>query len=101
MFLFSVEKEMKLRSHAVQRNLPRPLDVNENILRNAGPDDPPLSELQKVRVRVVVVLLSAPPHNFIVIDCEIFSTVILLLLIQEGLLSITSKSVCTEYWLTA
>ena len=39
---------MKLRSHAVQRHLPRPLDVNENILRNAGPDDPPLSELQKV-----------------------------------------------------
>ena len=55
--LFSVEKEMKLRSHAVQRNLPRPLDVNENILRNGGPDDPPLSELQKVRVRVVLVEL--------------------------------------------
>ena len=39
---------MKLRSHAVQRSLPRPLDVNENILRNVGSDDPPLSELQKV-----------------------------------------------------
>ena len=31
---------------------------------------------------------------------EIFSTVILLL-IQEGLLSVTSEIMCTEYWLTA
>ena len=32
---------------------------------------------------------------------EIISTVILLLpLIQEGLLSVTSKSMCTKYWLT-
>ena len=34
-------------------------------------------------------------------DCEIISTVILLMLIQEGLLAVTSKSVCTKYWLTA
>ena len=33
---------------------------------------------------------------------EIISTAILLLpLIQEGLLSITSESMCTKYWLTA
>ena len=31
---------------------------------------------------------------------EIFSIVILLPLIQEGLLSVTSESMCTEYWLT-
>ena len=59
MFVFSVEKEMKLRSHAVQRNLPRPLDVNENILRNAGPDDPPLSELQKVRIWFIYVVIQS------------------------------------------
>ena len=34
-------------------------------------------------------------------DHEIFSTVILLLLIQVGMLSVTSKSMCTKYWLTA
>ena len=31
---------------------------------------------------------------------EIFSTVIFLLLIQEGLLSVTNESMCTKYWLT-
>ena len=36
------------------------------------------------------------------IDYEIISTVILLLLlIQEGLLSVTSESMCTKYWLSA
>ena len=35
------------------------------------------------------------------IDCEIFSTGILFpLLIQEGLLSVIRKSICTKYWLT-
>ena len=43
------------------------------------------------------------PHTFVEIDQAIFSTVILPLpLIQEGLLSVTSESMCTaEYWLTA
>ena len=42
------------------------------------------------------------PHAFVEIDHEIFSSVILiLLLIQEGLLSNTSKSTCSEYGLTA
>ena len=41
-------------------------------------------------------------HTVVEIDHEITSTVILLLsLIQEGLLSDTSKSVCTKYWLSA
>ena len=41
-------------------------------------------------------------HTFIETDHEIFSTVILSLpLIQEGLLSVTSGSKCTKYWLTA
>ena len=35
------------------------------------------------------------------IDHEIISTVILLPLIQEGLLSVTSKSMCMKYWLNA
>ena len=42
----------------------------------------------------------AQPHTFMEIYLKIFSTAILLLpLIQEGLLSVTSESLCTEYWL--
>ena len=38
-------------------------------------------------------------HTFLEIDHEIIFTVILLLpLIQEGLLSITSESMCMKYW---
>ena len=44
-------------------------------------------------------------HTFVEIDHEIISAVILRpspeLIIQEGLLSVTSKSMCTKYWLTA
>ena len=39
-------------------------------------------------------------HAFMNIDHEIFSRAILLLLIQEGQLSVTSKSMFLEYWLT-
>ena len=47
-------------------------------------------------------LIPARSHTFVEIDHEIVSTVILLPpLIQEGLLSVTSKSMCTKYWLTA
>ena len=49
----------------------------------------------------VVNLIPAWPHTFGEIDHKIFSTVILLPLIQEGSLSVTSESMCTEYWLTA
>ena len=45
-----MEKELKSQSHAVQRSLPRPVDVNENILRDVGPNDPALSDLQKVPI---------------------------------------------------
>ena len=41
-------------------------------------------------------------HTFVDTDHEIISTVILLLaLIQEGMLSVTSESMCMKYWLTA
>ena len=40
-------------------------------------------------------------HTFMETDREIYSMVILPLpLIQEGLLSVTSESMCTKYWLT-
>ena len=44
-------------------------------------------------------------HTFVEIDHEMISTVILLpstdSFIQEGLLSVTSEIICTNYWLTA
>ena len=41
-------------------------------------------------------------HSFVEIGHEIISTAILLLrLIQEEGLSVTSESMCTKYWLTA
>lgn len=61
--LARVEKEMKLRSHAVQRSLPRPLDINENILRNVGPDDPPLSELQRAEELIKQEMLIMLHHD--------------------------------------
>ena len=44
----------------------------------------------------VVSLIPVPSHTFVEIDHDIISTVIL-----EGLLSVTSESMCTNYWLTA
>lgn len=46
MTFFSEEKEFKSRSQAIQRNLPRPFDINNSILR---PTDlaTPLTDLQK------------------------------------------------------
>ena len=43
-------------------------------------------------------------HTFVEIDQEIISTVILLPsadLFKKGFLSVTSESMCTNYWLTA
>ena len=50
----------------------------------------------------VVSLIPAWSHTFVEIDHETFSMIILLLLlIQEGLVSVTSESMCMKYWLTA
>ena len=50
----------------------------------------------------VLSLMPVRPDTFMETDHGIFSMVILLLpLIQEGLLSVTSESMCTEYWFTA
>ena len=49
-------------------------------------------------------LIPAWSHTLVEIDHEIISMVILLpsaKLIQEGLLSVTSESMCMKYWLTA
>ena len=45
--------------------------------------------------------IPAQSHTLVEIDHEIFSTVVLLiLLIQEGLLSVVSESMCKKYWFT-
>ena len=44
--------------------------------------------------------IPAQSHTFVEIDHEIISTAILLLLIQEVLLSVTRESLCTKYPLT-
>ena len=50
----------------------------------------------------VVSLIPGQSYTFVEIDLEIFSTVILLLpLFQEGLVSVTSESICLKCWLTA
>jgi len=40
------EKELRRRSQAVQRDLPRPTDMNDSVLRPLN-SDPPLTELQR------------------------------------------------------
>ena len=49
----------------------------------------------------VASFIQAQSNTFMEIDHEIISTAILLPLIQEGLLLVTSKSICTKYWLVA
>ena len=50
----------------------------------------------------VEILIPTRSYTFMEIDHEIISIDILLLrLIQEGLLSVTSERMCTKYWLTA
>ena len=50
----------------------------------------------------VASLIPAWSHTFVEIDYEIISTVVLLPYAEsEGLLSVTSESMCTKYWLTA
>ena len=62
--------------------------------------------MQLVRSQIAypgdVSLIPAHLHTLVEIDHEMFSKVILLLpLIQEVLLSVTSESMRTESWLTA
>ncbi|KAK7108189.1 cell division cycle 5-like protein [Littorina saxatilis] len=40
-------EELKRRSQSVQRDLPRPVDINSAVMRPNGPNDAPLTELQK------------------------------------------------------
>lgn len=62
------QKELRMRSQAVQREMPRPTDVNSNILRVVGPSDPALNELQKVCLPFLLI----PFSDFFQLFSEIF-----------------------------
>ncbi|RNA45152.1 cell division cycle 5 [Brachionus plicatilis] len=55
--LARLEQQMKLKSLAVQRNLPRPTDVNGNVLRPLDPAQP-FSEYQKAEEMIKQEMLS-------------------------------------------
>ncbi|GBN28248.1 Cell division cycle 5-like protein, partial [Araneus ventricosus] len=57
-----MEAEMKKQSTAVQRDLPRPSDVNSNILRPSH-CDPPLTELQKAEELIKQEMLVMMHHD--------------------------------------
>ena len=67
------------------------------VYRQMIPDTIAQSEVSLIADPGVVISIPAQCHTFVEIDYEIISTVILLLpLIKEGLLSITSDSMCTQ-----
>lgn len=61
------EEEFRRQSQAVQRDLPRPLDVNMTVLRPTHMQDPPLTELQKaeelIKQEMVTILHFDAVHN--------------------------------------
>lgn len=57
------QEEMKRRSQAVQRDFPRPLDVNSAVLRPTGPNDPPLTELQRAEELIKEEMLIMMHHD--------------------------------------
>lgn len=64
------QEELKLRSKAVQRSLPRPYDVNSNIMRPSGPNDAPLTELQKAEELVKQEVLIMLHHDAVFCPTE-------------------------------
>ncbi|KAL5009999.1 hypothetical protein ScPMuIL_012304 [Solemya velum] len=57
------QKELRLSSQSVQRSLPRPSDVNDNVVRVVGPGDPPLTELQKAEELIKKEMLVMLHHD--------------------------------------
>ena len=77
--------------------------TNSPIIITSQPDSVVQSIVSLIADPEVVSLIPAWPITFTEMDFdrEIFSTVILFRRIQEGLLSVTCESMCTEYWLNA
>jgi pre-mRNA-splicing factor CDC5/CEF1 len=52
------EKEFKSRSQTIQRNMPRPRDVNHSVLRPNNPNDPPINALQRAEELIKAEMLT-------------------------------------------
>lgn len=52
------EKQLRNRSQVIRRNLPRPQEVNNSVIRPAGTSDPPLNELQKAEELIKAEMLT-------------------------------------------
>ncbi|XP_067945595.1 cell division cycle 5-like protein [Watersipora subatra] len=57
------ELELKKKSTSVQRELPRPAEMNANIMRKVGPNDAPLSDLQKAEELIKREMLTMMHHD--------------------------------------
>lgn len=61
------EKELRMSSQVVQRNMPRPTDINTNIMRMVGSSDPPLTDLQRaeelIKKEMLIMLHYDSVHN--------------------------------------
>lgn len=64
--LFTVEAERRKQSTSIQRELPRPSDVNSNILRPSH-CDPPLTDLQKAEELIKQEMLVMLHHDALTI----------------------------------
>ncbi|GAB1598639.1 cell division cycle 5-like protein [Argonauta hians] len=60
-------KELRMNSQAVQRSLPRPTEINANIMRVTSSSDPPLTDLLKaeelIKKEMLVMLHNDSLHN--------------------------------------
>ncbi|KAL8575347.1 hypothetical protein ACOMHN_048640 [Nucella lapillus] len=57
------QEEIKRRSQVVQRDMPRPGDINGAIMRPSGPNDPPLTELQSAEELIKEEMLTMMHHH--------------------------------------
>lgn len=58
-----IEAELKKKSQAVQRNLPRPIEVNHAILKPTGQTDAPLTELQEAEELIKFEMIKMLHHD--------------------------------------
>lgn len=58
-----IEDEVKKQSQAVRRSLPRPIEVNHAILKQTGPTDAPLSELQEAEELIKMEMMKMLHHD--------------------------------------
>ncbi|KAL4232856.1 CDC5 cell division cycle 5-like protein [Mactra antiquata] len=73
----SVKEDLNVHSCVERRNLPLPLNINENILRNVHPGDPPLNDLQKAEELIKHEMLIMLHHDSAVSETQHGTTPVL------------------------